>query len=135
MSFGEAVSSVLSKYATFSGRARRSEYWYFVLFSIVVDLALNAVLSVLGVRESAAASINSLLSLALFLPGLAVIWRRLHDIGKSGANYFWLLLPVAGFIMFIVWMCRDGDRGPNRYGPDPKAPAGYNGTDRAPWEY
>ena len=65
--------------------------------------------------------LSSLYSLAVFVPGLAVAWRRLHDIGKSGANYFWIFLPVAGAIMLLVWYAREGDHGDNAYGPDPKA--------------
>ena len=134
MSFGEAVRTVLSKYVCFTGRARRSEYWYFILFQFLVSLALGVTLSVIGVQQSTVESLSSLLSLALMLPGLGVVWRRLHDIGKSGANYFWVFVPIVGAILLLVWLCRDGDRGPNRFGPDPKAPA-YSANDRQPWQY
>ena len=136
MSFGDAVQSVLSKYCCFSGRARRSEYWYFVLFEMIVSAALTGVLSFIGARESTVEGLTGLLSTALLLPGLGVIWRRLHDIGKSGANYFWIFVPLVGVILFLIWMCRDGDRGPNAYGPDPKDPgAGWPESGRDPWEY
>ena len=134
MSFGEAVRTVLSKYVCFTGRARRSEYWYFILFQFLVSLALGVTLSVIGVQQSTVESLSSLLSLALMLPGLGVVWRRLHDIGKSGANYFWVFVPIVGAILLLVWLCRDGDHGPNRFGPDPKAPA-YSANDRQPWQY
>ena len=120
MSFGDAVHSVLSKYACFSGRARRSEYWYFILFEMIISAALTGAASLIGMRESSVEALSSLLSLALLLPGLGVTWRRLHDIGKSGANYFWVFLPLVGWIPLLIWLCRDGDRGPNRFGPDPK---------------
>ena len=136
MSFGDAVQSVLSKYCCFSGRARRSEYWYFILFEMIVSAALTGVLSFIGARESTVEGLTGLLSTALLLPGLGVIWRRLHDIGKSGANYFWIFVPLVGVILFLIWMCRDGDRGPNAYGPDPKDPgAGWPESGRDPWEY
>ena len=136
MSFGEAVRSVLSKYVCFTGRARRSEYWYFVLFQLLVGLALSFTLSFIGASESTVESVSSLLSLALLLPGLGVVWRRLHDIGKSGANYFWIFVPIVGAILLLVWLCRDGERGPNRFGPDPKHPEViFSQDDRQPWEY
>ena len=135
MSFGEAVRTVLSKYVCFTGRARRSEYWYFVLFELIVSSALGFVLGFLGAGESTVESASSLLSLALLLPGLGVIWRRLHDIGKSGANYFWIFVPIVGWILLIVWLCREGERGPNRFGPDPKAPFDAYVPGKDPWEY
>ena len=136
MSFGEAVQSVLSKYVCFTGRARRSEYWYFVLFEIIVSSALTGVLSFIGARESTVEGLTGLMSAALLLPSLGAIWRRFHDIGKSGANYFWIFVPLIGVILFFIWMCRDGDRGPNAYGPDPKDPgSSWPGDDRNPWEY
>ena len=123
MTIKEAVTSVFQKYATFSGRARRSEYWYFTLFNTLISSAL----SVLGRNIFGDGSstniftiLASLYSLAVFLPALAVTWRRLHDVGKSGANYFWVLLPVIGWIMLIVWHCRDSQPGENEFGPNPK---------------
>ena len=71
----------------------------------------------------------SIYQLVVFLPGLAVMVRRLHDVGKSGWCYFWILLPIAGWIMILIWLCREGERRTNRFGPDPKAP------ESAPWEY
>ena len=135
MSFGDAVRSVLSKYVCFSGRARRSEYWYFILFEMIVSTALSGVASFIGMRESSVEALSSLLSLALLLPGLGVTWRRLHDVGKSGANYFWVFLPLVGWIPLLIWLCRDGDRGPNRFGPDPKYPDDGYAQGGNPWEY
>ena len=135
MSFGDAVRSVLSKYACFTGRARRSEYWYFILFEMIVSGALTGAASLFGFRESTVEALSSLLSLALLLPGLGVTWRRLHDIGKSGANYFWVFLPFIGWILLLIWLCRDGDRGPNRFGPDPKYPDDVYTQGGSPWEY
>lgn len=135
MSFTEAIKHVFQNYATFSGRARRSEYWWFFLFNTLVSTALGE-LSRIGDGNTLFAALASLWSLAVFIPSLAVCWRRLHDIGKSGTNWFWVFLPIVGWIMLLVWLIRDGERGPNQYGPDPKdSGTAYTGGERAPWEY
>lgn len=117
MSFGEAISSGLSKYVTFSGRARRSEFWWFYLFFILVVLA--------GVIVDAVAGTDPLFYgvtlLGLFLPYLAAAVRRLHDTGKSGWAYLIALIPLVGVIILIVWLVKDGTPGPNEYGDDPKS--------------
>ena len=118
MGFGEAVQSVFSKYATFSGRARRSEYWYFVLLQVIVTAVLNGLYSATG--SVAFPVILVLFDLALLVPSLAVCWRRLHDIGRSGAYYFFVLIPLVGWILLLVWMCQDSQPGANQYGPNPK---------------
>lgn len=97
MSFGEAIKSVFSKYATFSGRARRSEYWYFYLFYFLVDLALGCIpfLSALSV----------VWWLAVLIPSLAVTVRRFHDIGKSGWNYLIIVIPeltLMGYLFYNI---------------------------------
>lgn len=118
MGFGEAIQSVFSKYATFSGRARRSEYWYFVLLQVIVTAVLNGLYSA---TESVAFSVILVLfDLALLVPSLAVCWRRLHDIGRSGGYYFFVLIPLVGWILLLVWMCQDSQPGANQYGPNPK---------------
>ena len=120
MKFSEAVGSVLSNYANFKGRARRSEYWFFVLFNSLATGLLS------GISTAAESSffyvIYIIYVLAMILPTLAVIWRRLHDIGKSGACYFIALIPIVGAIILLVWLCRDSDPNTNMYGPSPKAP-------------
>lgn len=118
MGFGEAVQSVFSKYATFSGRARRSEYWYFVLLQVIVTAVLNGLYS--ATESAAFSAILVLFDLALLVPSLAVCWRRLHDIGRSGAYYFFVLIPLVGWILLLVWMCQDSQPGANQYGPNPK---------------
>ena len=124
MSFGAAISSCLNQYAGFSGRARRSEYWFFVLFAFLAYL----IAAVLGV---AAPSVGRLLMLVvmlgLFLPGLAVSVRRLHDTGRPG---WWLLINLVPFggIVTLVFTCLDSEPHPNRYGPSPKpGVAGFSG--------
>jgi uncharacterized membrane protein YhaH (DUF805 family) len=118
MNFGQAIASVLGKYATFSGRAPRSEYWYFVLFSILVSGAASILDLVLFPRWTDISPLSSLLSLALFLPSLAVGIRRLHDVDRSG---WWTLLvfTVIGVFVLLYWACIRGTPGPNRFGPDP----------------
>lgn len=110
-----AVTHCLKNYATFSGRAARSEYWYWVLFTFVGGIAIGfldgAVFGGIG--------IGMLFSLALLLPGLAVSVRRLHDLNKSG---WWLLIsliPLVGAILLIVWAASKGTEGDNQFGPDP----------------
>ncbi len=115
MTFIEAIQSAFSKYAEFNGRARRSELWWFLLFNLLVGLAAGVIDAVLRTPV-----LGALVSLGFLLPGLAVQVRRLHDLGKSG---WWLLLsfiPIVGFIILIVWWCRDGEVGGNRFGADPK---------------
>ena len=123
MTMKEAVTSVFNNYANFDGRARRSEYWYFCLFNILVSLGFGVLLSLAdegGALYRIVMGLNGLYELSVFIPGLAVAWRRLHDIGKSGANWFWLFLPLVGAILLLVWYCREGDAGANQYGEDPK---------------
>jgi uncharacterized membrane protein YhaH (DUF805 family) len=128
----QAVNSVFANYADFSGRARRSEYWYFVLFNMLAPMAISVVLAFLNCNDHAYELLVGIYSLVTFIPGLAVLVRRLHDVGRSGGCAFWILFPIAGPIMLLIWLCRDGERRTNRFGPDPKAPADRGA---APWEY
>lgn len=117
--------TALRKYAVFSGRSRRSEYWFFVLFYFLICIALTIVDMVAGtMSESGEIGLfSSLFALAMLIPSIAVGVRRLHDIGKSG---WWLLLgfiPLVGAIILIVWACRDSQPGTNAYGPNPKESA------------
>ena len=118
MTFTQAIQSVFSQYATFSGRARRSEYWFFVLFNYVISAALGF----LGRYMVLFSILSGLYSLAVLIPSLAVTWRRLHDIGKGGGWYFFILVPLVGWIFLLVWLCRDSQPGQNAYGPNPKEP-------------
>ena len=110
------VVACLDKYAVFEGRATRSEYWSFALINGVI----SSVLSMLGKNGGFFSILATLFSLAVLVPGLAVLWRRMHDIGKKGTWYLIGLIPVVGWIILIVWFCKEGDRGPNEFGPDPK---------------
>lgn len=123
MSMKEAIQSVFRQYATFTGRARRSEYWYYTLFVVIVNLAFTAISTIAGAESGLTRFITilqSLWSLAIFIPGLAICWRRLHDIGKSGAYWFFCFIPLVGAILLLVWFCQDSQPGENQYGPNPK---------------
>lgn len=108
---------VMKKYVLFAGRARRTEYWMFVLFNILIMIGLF----VAAMAIKSIGIISVLYSIAVLLPGLAVSVRRLHDTGRSG---WWLLIsliPLIGAIVLIVFYATEGQSGPNQYGPDPKA--------------
>ena len=148
MSFIESIRTVLSKYAVFSGRARRSEYWWYTLAVAIVSLVLYVAVVVPGLSAYSASIMEyqtavatdpsapipalpgsvitgylilSIVNLALLLPGLGVTVRRLHDTDRSGFWIFFALVPFVGSIMLIVWEASAGTPGPNRFGADPKA--------------
>lgn len=132
MTFTQAVRAALSKYATFGGRALRSEYWWWVLFyflvMVVVGFVDAAVIApMLGSEafsEEASRPLGFIASLALLLPGLAVGARRLHDIDRTG---WWLLIgfiPLIGLIVLIYFFIQRGTDGPNRFGAAPIPSAG-----------
>lgn len=123
MSFGQAISSVFKNYANFNGRARRSEFWFFALFNLIIYLAasvINYLIASSSDTTSIIGIIYLLYSLATILPSLAVSWRRLHDIGKSGAYILFILIPLVGWIFLLAWFVKDSDMGENRFGPNPK---------------
>ena len=107
----------LKKYAQFSGRSRRKEYWLYTLFYVAITFLTFYVDAVMGEGEGV---LSLLLWLLLLVPGIAVIVRRLHDIDKSGWWSIILFIPLIGPIVIIVFMCLDGTSGTNRFGPDPK---------------
>jgi len=121
MGFGRAIATCFRKYAVFSGRASRSEYWFFVLFQLLLLIGLMIV-DGLAFRGSAAV-FTTLAWLILILPGLAVTARRLHDIDMSG---WWILIsfvPLIGGILLLVWTCQRGTQGANRFGMGPASVA------------
>jgi uncharacterized membrane protein YhaH (DUF805 family) len=122
MGFFDAIGSVFTKYATFSGRAPRSEFWWFWLLNMIVGLALDGRGIWPGTGEPPHMSMLSVIwHLAVFIPTLAVSVRRLHDTDRSG---WWLLLwlvPVIGWIVLLVFYVSRGTAGVNRFGPDPLA--------------
>jgi uncharacterized membrane protein YhaH (DUF805 family) len=104
---------VLKKYAVFDGRARRTEYWMFVLFNIIISIAIGMLFALIGLSKVGQVIMN-LYQLAVLLPGIGVAIRRMHDADHSG---WWLLVPIVN----LVFACTEGTRGPNRFGPDPKS--------------
>ena len=119
----------LKRYADFSGRSRRKEYWLFVLGFIIAIIAAMTVESLLGMSDMIGEGygpLSLLVILGLFIPALAVQVRRFHDQNKSGWFVLLGFIPFIGSIVVIVFMCFEGTRGDNRFGPDPKGqvPAG-----------
>jgi uncharacterized membrane protein YhaH (DUF805 family) len=113
MSFGEAISDSFSKYATFSGRSSRSAYWWFFLFYLLILVGASIIDGVVKTPV-----FSGLAVLALFLPSLAVLVRRLHDTDHSG---WWILIsfvPLVGYIVLIVFACTDSGP-PNKWGDGP----------------
>jgi len=118
MDFFSAIKSGFRHYVTFRGRASRSEFWYWTLFAVI--MAIAGAIADNALIESETGLYAPLISLVLFLPGLAISIRRLHDIDRTG---WWELIcfTVIGIILLIVWACFKGTSGPNRFGPDPLA--------------
>ncbi|PZC45288.1 MAG: Uncharacterized membrane protein YhaH, DUF805 family [Chloroflexi bacterium] len=121
MGFGEAVNRAFRQYFTFSGRATRAEHWWFALFVTIGRIVFGGIGGFAGLPGV----LDAVWVIVTFIPSLAVGVRRLHDINRTG---WWLLLwlvpvPVVGGIVIVVWACRQGDGGPNKYGPDPRQPA------------
>lgn len=106
---------VMNKYMKFDGRARRSEYWYFVLFNIIISVIVGVIGEVIGTNL-----LSSVYSLAVLLPSIAVGVRRLHDIGKSGWFLLIAFIPLLGAIYLIYLFASDSDAGNNEYGSNPK---------------
>ncbi len=113
MNFGQAIQAGFRNYANGSGRASRSEYWYWTLFAtlaqVATDIATGSERSVIAI----------VVTLALLLPSVAVGIRRLHDIDKTGWLLLLWMIPIVGWIVLLIWACRPGTAGPNRFGPGP----------------
>src|SRR4051794_17813646 len=122
---------VLKQYTDFNGRARRTEFWMFVLFSAIASAILGLVDSLIGTARFIASGgyfyspgvLGGIYGLAVLVPTLAVGVRRLHDTDRTG--WWWLLwlIPIVGQIILIVFWALEGTPGPNQYGPDPKQDA------------
>jgi len=113
---------VLKKYAVFTGRARRKEYWIFVLFSVIIFILLSFLDGLIGMVDPVTGfgALSSLYLLAVLIPGIAVSIRRLHDVGKSGWMLLVALIPLIGGIWLLVLMVGDSMPGDNEYGANPK---------------
>jgi uncharacterized membrane protein YhaH (DUF805 family) len=114
MSFGEAISVCFSKYATFAGRAARPEYWYWVLFIVVVSVIFTVI--ELSVSVEGGRALDAVFNIATLIPSIAVAARRLHDTDRSGWWQLLVLIPVIGWILLLIWLCQPGTRGGNRFG-------------------
>lgn len=117
MSFTDAIRSVFSQYVGFTGRARRSEFWYFYLFNIILSIVASILQR--AISNSSSGIITGIVGLAIILPSLAVAVRRLHDTSRSG---WWILIgliPLIGTIVLIVFYVQDS-HADNQYGPSPK---------------
>ena len=112
-------------YANFNGRARRKEYWMFTLFTLLFALLVGIVIGILSAVGETAVIIAGILAVVWYfahlVPGLAVTVRRLHDTGKSGWFYLFALIPYIGSLIIFIFTVIEGDKGDNKYGPDPKA--------------
>jgi uncharacterized membrane protein YhaH (DUF805 family) len=118
MKFDEAIKSYFNNYANFKGRARRSEFWFAILFVFLVSLVAQLLDLILFGTQTGLFYVVTLLG--FFIPSLAIAWRRLHDIGKSGGFYFIGLIPIVGSILLIVWLAKDSEPTENKYGPKVK---------------
>jgi len=113
MNFTDSIKLGFSNYVNFTGRACRSEYWYWVLFTVIVSIVCTIIDNVMGMSL-----LSTIWELATLVPSIAIGVRRLHDLDRSG---WWLLLafiPLVGAIILIVWFCGKGTDGPNRFGED-----------------
>jgi uncharacterized membrane protein YhaH (DUF805 family) len=111
------VERVFNKYAEFTGRARRAEYWYFYLFNLICTIIINIIAKIIGDHHTI---LNTILWLITIVPSLAVAVRRLHDTNKSGWWMLIILIPIIGWIWIIVLLATDSTPGANKYGPNPK---------------
>ena len=126
MGFGQAISAGFSNYVNFSGRACRSEYWYWILFIIIADIVAAIIDQTLGIQL-----VTGLFGLVTIIPNIAIAIRRLHDLDRTG---WWILLgfiPLIGWIILLIWYVTKGTDGPNRFGPDPLATLAMPAAPRA----
>jgi uncharacterized membrane protein YhaH (DUF805 family) len=119
MQFPEAIESGFRNYVNFAGRAARSEYWYWILFAVLVAI-VSGILDNAFFPSAQPNPLSAVAAVILFLPGVAVGVRRLHDLDRTG---WWVLIVFTGIgaILLIIWFCLKGTPGANRFGPDPLA--------------
>jgi uncharacterized membrane protein YhaH (DUF805 family) len=117
MDFWQAITSGFKNYVGFSGRACRSEYWYWFLAMIILSI-ITGIIDYAAFGDSEYGPVNSIFALATFLPSLAMGFRRLHDIDRTA--WWWLIaFTIIGIFLLLYWACVKGTSGPNRFGPDP----------------
>jgi uncharacterized membrane protein YhaH (DUF805 family) len=120
MNFREAIESGFRHYVTLSGRAVRSEFWFWILFTVAGGIGAELVDYVLIPSWVSYSPFSGVFDIATFLPGIAVAVRRLHDIGRTGWWFLLVLVPLLGVVVLIYWWCIEGSRGYNRFGADPR---------------
>ena len=103
-------------YANFNGRSTRADYWWVMLANFLIGFVLGLISGLIPDLAGALSAVSSLYSLAILVPGIALVVRRLHDINKSGWNYFFCLIPLAGPIILLVWFCTASVNENNKYG-------------------
>jgi len=111
--------AVLKKYTVFTGRARRKEYWIFVLINSIIGLGFFTLSKISGIGI-VFTILSSIYQLAILCPSIAVVIRRLHDVGRPGVHILFMLIPIVGVILLIIWLATEGAAGDNQYGPNPK---------------
>ncbi|MFN7177065.1 MAG: DUF805 domain-containing protein [Thermaurantiacus sp.] len=125
MTFRESIQTCFRKYADFQGRARRAEYWWFILFAVIGTILTVLVDALIGGAitggDVGLPVFQVAFSLGILLPSLAVAVRRLHDTDRSGWWYLIAFVPFVGVIVLIIFFVQRGTAGPNRFGPDPLA--------------
>ena len=117
----------IKRYTDFSGRSRRKEYWMFLLGVVIVAIVLGIIEGILGLSGMVAGvygPLTVIFLLGIIIPSIAVQIRRFHDQDKSGWFVLLGLIPFVGGLIVLVFMCLEGTKGPNRFGPDPKDPGG-----------
>lgn len=115
----ESYKLFWQNFAKFEGRTRRRDYWQVVLCNILISAVLG-LLSAIPFLGQVALAIAGIYTIAALVPGISMAIRRLHDIDKSGWFYLFILIPLVGQIILIVWFCQDSQPGQNKYGPNPK---------------
>lgn len=120
MTFTDSIKVCFGKYATFAGRASRSEYWWFTLFLILASIAVSILDAMLfGFGENDPSPFSTTFSVATFIPSISVTVRRLHDKNRSGWWWWLALLPIIGWIVLFYWTVTMGTKGDNDFGPEP----------------
>ena len=119
MTFTQSIKTCFSKYATFKGRASRSEYWWWTLFNILLGILIGVILGLSGASEDTVDIVSSIFALLMLLPNIAVSVRRIHDSGRSGWWWWIILVPLAGPIFFLFLLVAKSQEGDNKYGEYP----------------
>ena len=122
------IDTVKNRYADFKGRATRSEYWYFVLYYVIIAIILliidiafiNPMIGLTGEAASQGSVLTFIFAFAMLPPQIGLVVRRLHDIGKTGWWYFLLFIPIIGALVLLYFFVQDSQPGTNMYGPNPK---------------